>query len=159
MLEDEERSRIDRLTSELATAPHVDHMALSKKARAERMTALHRVFDEGITWGEATGAHPILIQPEETFRAELRSINNNLVAQINVIEHYLPKWFSAGEFPPPYYAMRVAIILRKAKEHERERNFLATYLKNFRSRYGGSRSDEQLIERAVKLGVHLPPVR
>lgn len=121
MLRDEELSRVDNLVEKLNSAPRPDHMALSQQTRAQRDLAFQRMLDEGLSWGgsgEAMGAHPILNQPEANFWMELQSIDNNLGAQLGIIEHYMPKWFSMGEFPPPYYGMRVAIILRKSKEHD-----------------------------------------
>lgn len=156
---DDELKRIDGLISKLASAPHIDHMALYKNNQNIRNNAIEKMFEEGISWGEAMGFHRILNQSEDLFRAELKSIDNNIVAQVDIIEHYLPLWFSLGEFPPPYYALRIAIILRKANEIRRERDFLFSYLINFRSKYGSSRTDEKLIERTLKLGVTLPPIR
>ena len=151
--------RIDALIRALDEAPTIDHETLWRNAEGQRRLEIDRVFSGGLSFGEATNAPPILNQPEESFRAELKAIDNDLVEQIKIIEHCLPRWFSMGEFPPPYYALRIAVILRKSKESGREREFLRAYLTNFRSRFGGSRTDEKLVERAQKLGIELPPVR
>ena len=154
-----EINRIDSFIRVLEEAPFVDHMALHERSNEQRRLEIDRMFSGGLSFGEATNAPPILNQPEKEFRAALKAINNDIIEQIKIIEHCLPRWFSIGEFPPPYYASRVVVILRKAKEHGRERNFLRAYLINFRSRFGGSRTDETLIERANDMGIELPPVR
>lgn len=154
-----EIERIDSFIGVLEEAPSVDYVALHKSTKEQRLSENSRMFSEGLSFGEVANAPPILNQPDEEFRVALRSIDNDIIEQIKIIEHCLPRWFSIGEFPPPYYAGRIAVILRKAKEYGRERKFLRAYLVNFRSRLGKGRADERLIERAEKMGIVLPPVR
>ena len=154
-----EINRIDCFIKLLEEAPFVDYMVLHERSKEQRLLEIEKVFSDGLTFGEATNAPPILNQPEKEFCAALKAINNDIIEQIKIIEHCLPRWFSMGDFPPPYYAFRIAVILRKAKEHGRERKFLRAYLINFRSRFGGSRMDETLIERAEDMEIELPLVR
>lgn len=151
-----EIDRIDSFIRVLEDSPPVDHMALHESTREQRLSEIDTMFSDGLSFGETTNAPPILNQPEEEFCAALKVIDNNIIEQIKIIEHCLPRWFSMGEFPPPYYAWRIAVILGKAKEYGRERKFLHAYLLNFRSRFGGSRTDERLVERAEKMGIELP---
>lgn len=159
MLTPIEIERVDSFIRTLEAAQPVDYMALHRSTREQRLSEIGRMFSDGLTFGEATNGPPILNQPEEEFRAALKSIDNDVTEQIKIIEHCLPRWFTMGDFPPPYYAWRIVVILRKAKEHDRERKFLRAYLINFRSRFGGSRRDEMLIDRAAKMGIELPLVR
>jgi hypothetical protein len=153
-----EVERIDALIMLLEEAPPVDYASLWERTKEQRLSEIDKIFSGGLSFGEVTNAHPILNQPEEDFHSALKAIDNNIIEQIKIVEHYLPRWFSMGEFPPPYYAWRIVVILRKAKEHGREQKFLRAYLINFRSRFGGSRTNEKLVERAEKMGVVLPPV-
>ncbi|WP_324260181.1 hypothetical protein U4960_08270 [Altererythrobacter sp. H2] len=155
LLSQAEVDRIDDLIDLLDKAPKIDAAALWESSREQRSQEISRMLSEGLTYGEATNAPPILNQSEENFRTELKAINNDLVEQIKIIEHCLDRWFSVGEAPPPYYAWRVAVILRKAKEHGREREFLRVYLKNFQSLFEGRR-DRMLRERAQSLGLEPP---
>ena len=151
----DEVCRIDEFIALLDNAPKIDSAALWERSREQRLQEISRMLSEGFTYGEATNAPPILNQSEEDFRAALKAINDNLVEQIKIIEHCLDRWFSFGESPPPYYAWRVAVILRKAKEYGREREFLRVYLKNFQSPLEGRR-DRMLRERAQSLGLEQP---
>lgn len=149
---------IDAFIRLLDEAPIIDHVALWENSKEKRLLQIDRMLSEGLSYGEATNAPPILNQSEESFRAALKTINNDLVEQIKIIEHFLPRWHSFGDFPPPYYAWRIAVILRKSKEHGREREFLRIYLRHFRSSLRGSRGDERLVERAAAMGLELPPI-
>lgn len=149
---EQDYAAIDALIERLEIAPHVDHMALYERARKQRKLGFERMLDEGLTWGETVGAHRILNQPQNSFEVELRSIQDNLSAQLEIFEHDLDKWFSEGEFPPPYYPTRISIILRKQKEHGRERRFLTVYFKNFGSKRGCA-ADDKLVARARKMGI------
>lgn len=156
MSDEDDYTAIDALIERLAVAEQIDHMALWEQAKEERRANIERMFEEGISWGEAMGAHPILNQSENSFRAELQSIQQNLDAQIDIFGYDLDEYFRTGDHPPPYYPMRIAIILRKQGESDRERRFLSAYFNHFAMKRG-SRTDEKLVERATKLGVYAPP--
>lgn len=153
-----EVNRIDEFIRLLEEAPRINDVDLWERTKQQRLTEIDKAISEGLSYGEARNAPPILNQTEEKFRADLKEINNNIVEQIKIIEHCLPRWFSMGEFPPPYYASRIVVILRKAKEYGRESKFLRAYLTHFRSSLGESRTVELLIQRAEVLGIELPPV-
>ena len=93
----------------------------------------------------------ILNQPEAEFRAELRSIDNDLSRQIEIVHEGLDHWFATGLIVPPYYAWRIAIILSKAKREDEERAFLAAWCRHFGRVVGGRFA--KLAERARKRGV------
>lgn len=153
MSDEDGYTAIDALIERLEAAEQIDHMALWEQAKEERYANTGRMFDEGISWGEAMGAHPILNQGEGSFRTELESIKQDLDAQIDIFSHDLNVYFRTGDHPPPYYPMRIAIILRKHKQSDRERRFLSAYFKHFATKRG-SRTDEKLVERATKLGAY-----
>lgn len=155
MTEEQDCAAIDAVIHRLETAKQIDHMALWEQTKEARRANIERMFDEGITWGEAMGVHPILNQSEEAFRAELQSIVQNLDAQIDIFSHGLDEYFRTGDHPPPYYPLRIAIILRKQGQSDRESRFLSAYFKHFALKRG-SRTDEKLVERATKLGVFAP---
>ncbi len=55
------------------------------------------------------------------------AIKDNLGAQIRVVAHLLDEMFRFGELPPPFYAKRVGVILRKAKRKDLSDRFQAAY--------------------------------
>lgn len=152
MADEQGYADLDALIVRLETTARIDHVAIWENARQRRRASVERMFDEGIKWGEASGAHPIFNQDENAFRAELKSIMQNLNAQIEIFNYELENYFKTGDHPPPYYPMRIAIILRKHKDSEREKRFLSAYCKHFACPKG-SRTDIELVERARKLGL------
>lgn len=92
----------------------------------------------------------ILNQPEDAFRAELKSIDNDLDRQIELVNEGLDGWFKAGAIAPPYYAWRIAIILGREKRLEEEKAFLAGWCRHFGNTVGAR--FEALEARARKKG-------
>ncbi|MBK1695784.1 hypothetical protein [Rhodovibrio salinarum] len=83
----------------------------------------------GQTYGEATG-HRGMVDPsggEEEFRQRLRSIDNNLSEHIEIVRDGVTHYYESGMYPAPYYAWRIAIILRKAKAYSLELRFLEAW--------------------------------
>jgi len=138
------------LTQRLSDGDLLDENKARKMHRAAFEAAFPKML-EGQTAGQALGGLAILNQPEDAFRAELRSIDNDLGQQINIVNESLDNWFGRGETPAPYYAWRIAIILGKTKRKDEERAFLAAWCKHFGRIVGGRY--EKLAERARKLGV------
>lgn len=112
--------------------------------------SLQKMLDTGASYGEATGAPGVAlaIQNEEEFRAHLRVIDNDLAAQVNIVSEGTDHYFRHGEAPPPYYAWRIAVILRKHKRYDLEAEFLEAFSKHFRKELGGRYA--AIAERAPK---------
>ena len=130
-----------------------DRLSIREANRLERQAfdnALSGMLDDGESYGAAMGGLKILNQPEHDFQAELKSINNNLFAQIDILNEALDNWFAKGVAPPPYYAWRIAIILSKAKRLDDEKRFLAAWCRHFGDWKG--RRYEDLAKRAEKKG-------
>lgn len=60
------------------------------------------------------------------------------------LDHY----FENGEVPAPCYAWRIAVMLRQAKEHELESDFLEGFARHFGDCVGARYT--AIAERAVK---------
>jgi len=67
-----------------------------------------------------------------------------------VFNAFLDSWFQHGEYHPPYYPWRIAVILSKQKLKAKEKEFLVAYCRHFRGRIGNT--DEKIDVRAKKLG-------
>ncbi len=145
-------------TSELGEL--ILHLNKTPVLPIEQANELHRtafnlalpIMLEGQTYGQAMGGLAILNQPEADFRAELKSIDNDLGRQIGIVNQSLVNWFHKGEIPAPYYAWRIAVILGKAKRKSEEAAFLGAWCKHFGA-VRGSRY-EALAKRARKLSVY-----
>jgi hypothetical protein len=128
--------------------------ALWEKDRARIKAAIQRMLETGETYGVASGGPAFLNQPEEQFRQYLKNTDNDLDAQVKIVADAFSHYVVTGEAPAPYYPMRIAIILSKAKMKDKEREFLAAWCRHFSGlgRRVGARYGE-LIKRAEKLGV------
>jgi hypothetical protein len=65
------------------------------------------------------------------FNASLRSIDNNLREQLRIVTEGVEHYFCNGEYPPPYYAWRISVILRKLKLLALELAFLEAFYAKF----------------------------
>lgn len=135
-----------------------NHDALYQKHADERLDRLLGMGDAVETpAGLAAFLHSekrgltILNQPEDAFRAELKSIDNELERQIEIVNEGLDIWFDIGQSVPPYYAWRIAVILAKAKRPDDEKAFLAAWCRHFGNMIGARY--EALADRARKRGL------
>lgn len=126
------------------------------KGERERLAEEHfrgqiaRMTGTGETYGEATQSRGMAgaARSEDEFREKLRSIDNDLGEQIRIVQEGVEDYFTTGMMPAPYYAWRVAVILRKAKEFELEAEFLEAFSTHFRAGLG--RRYQRIAERAPK---------
>ena len=129
---------------------------LSDREAGEKHTGFNervisRVFEEGMSWGRASGDLQIYDLCESEFFAHLRATDNDLLEQISRFQFGLDRWFEFGESHPPYFPWRIIIILSKRGESEKEKAFLSVYCRHFHDRARrGSRRDEVIVQRAIK---------
>lgn len=119
--------------------------------RTHGRRAARVMLEDGVTYGRATGAPGTAIgthNDEDEFRAHLRSIDNDLREQVRIVLEGAHHYFSNGVVPAPYYAWRIAVILRKAKEHLLEAEFAEAFTRHFGNGNGARYS--RIAERAVK---------
>lgn len=134
----------------------LDSRALLSKQEEKRLWSEHakrtadRIIDCGESYGEATGYIGMLPVSGDlgAFQSELRSIDNDLARQVEIVSDGVAQYFVSGAFPPPHYAWRVAVILRGAKQYELEAGFLEAFARHFcRSPVGRYK---ELAKRAAK---------
>ncbi len=128
--------------------------ALWEKDKARIKVAVERMLETGETYGVASGGPDFINQPENQFSQYLKNTANDLDVQVKIVDEAFAHYVVTGEAPAPYYPMRIAIILSKAKRKDKEREFLAAWCRHFSAigqragaRYGA------LVSRAEKLGV------
>lgn len=149
----DEYELLDALVDRLNNTPVMtaaQEAALDAKRRELMNDWIGGMLDEGLTYNQASGGPEIYNQPEADFKDELKRTDSNLRVQIDRFDAALDRWFETGEGHPPYWPWRIAVILSKRKELEREKRFLAAYCRHFWNRKG--RRDEMILERAEKKG-------
>lgn len=144
----EAENELAALIDRLKTTPDLSKAKASELFRANFEKAVPAMLG-GQTYGQASGGLAILNQSEDAFRSELRSIDNDLLRQIEIVHEALDGWFEKGEIPAPYYAWRVAVILGKARRKDEEAAFLKAWCKHFGRLKGGR--FEKLAERYEKI--------
>lgn len=137
---------VDDLVRRLNAAPVLSRREIERRQKAHRERVRRQVTDEGRTIDEAFGTPAMYRQNHTSFRGLLKSTNDDLGWQCRTVADSFRRYLEIGESPAPYFPMRVAIILRKAKEHARERTFLAAWRRHFRYH-------DKLNKRAAKLGI------
>jgi len=148
-----EYATLDALIARLEQTPILspaEEVERSRRRREFLEAATRKMIDDGLAYGEASGDLALYNQTEESFRAEIRNSDNDLPEQVVRFNHGLDRWFEYGECHPPYFPWRIAVILSKRKQVERERAFLASYCRHFWDRRG--RRDEMIVARAEQKG-------
>ena len=118
--------------------------------REQRRQTIGRMLETGQTWNQASEGPSFLSLPEQSFRQHLRETDNDLGEQVAILSQFLVRHLTIGEPIPPYYAWRVAIILRRAKLIDEEKRFLAAWCLHYPDGSGGRRY-AALVERHRKL--------
>ena len=114
---------------------------------------MKKVFDDGLSWGDASGDLPIYSLNQNDFFDNIRATGNEFLVQVERFNFGLDRWFELGETHPPHFPWRIIIILSKRGEIELEIRFLSAYCKHFHDgARRGSRTDERIVERAIKKG-------
>ena|SRR5713226_4641347 len=109
------------------------------------------MIEHSTTYGDESGGPGMApySTDQKVFKAGVKSIDNNLREQIRIVAEGVEHYFQNGEYPPPYYAWRIAVILRKSKLLTLELEFLEAFNAKFCDgvghRYG------QIGERIAKL--------
>lgn len=106
--------------------------------------------DEFETETEPSLEHTIASEREH--RAFMQAKDKDLGWQCDTVETAFRHYLETGDIPAPHYPLRVAILLRKAKERERERAFLAAWCRQFPAGTGVGMTYLKLHERAAKTG-------
>ena len=115
-----------------------------------RRAIVARMLDEGLSFGQASGAPAFLNQDQDSFRAFIKKTDQNLEWQCKTVTDAFHRYQKTGEVPAPHYPMRIVVLLRKAKDFDRERRFLAAWCRHFPS--GNGVKYGALVERAKKAG-------
>ena len=112
----------------------------------------NRVWNDGESYQDAFDVQDIYRQDNASFRSTLKKTDQDLAWQCKKVSADFRKYLETGEIPLPHFPMRIAVLLRKAKEHGREKRFLAAWLRHFGG-IGNNGTYAQIETRAQKLNV------
>lgn len=149
-LTDELSGKVDKVISLLANEPVMDDEKRERLSRRSMNAATQKMLDQGLTYGEASGAPDFLNQDEASFRAFMKEADQDLSWQCDTVIDAFQRYLATGEVPAPHYPMRIAVLLRKARDFAREKHFLAAWCQHFPS--GNGTTYAKIVERAKKCG-------
>lgn len=141
---------VDALIKLFNDAPEMSERERNRKYRKHYDEIFRKMVDEGMDYQEASMQPELYNQDSESFFAKLKSKDQNLEWQCDTVAASFRRYLEIGQVPPPYFPMRVAILLRKVKQHDREKRFLAAWCRHFPS--GNGVKYGKIVERARKLG-------
>jgi HIRAN domain len=144
-------ARLKALAAFLMNAPILNEQQRERLSKARSGETVTRMLETDESYGQASDGPDFLSLPESDFHAYLQSIDNDLSAQLDIVDVACRSYFKNGEIPAPYYPWRIAVILRKRKMKEQERDFLEAWCRHFAS--GNGVTYGELVKRAERLGV------
>ncbi|WP_145923428.1 hypothetical protein [Sphingopyxis macrogoltabida] len=71
---------------------------------------------------------------------------------VQFLGRLLDDWFANAHFMPPHWPDRICVLLRKAKEFELERDFLAAFIRHYMTPFTTPKNC-RILARASKIGV------
>ena len=146
--------KVDDLIELFADANLIDPSEAARRYSRAMHNAAAKMLDDGMTAGQASETPDFLNQDEESFRASMKKVDQDLGWQCNTVSAAFQRYLEIGETPAPHYPMRVAVLLRKAKDFDREKQFLEGWCKHFPS--GNGAKYAQLVKRADKVSAIRP---
>lgn len=153
-LSDDLRVKADNLIRKFVDAPVMSDEEQERLLRATMQKAPARMLGERLTYGQASSAPDFLNQDEAAFREFMKTADQDLAWQCDTVDAAFERYRQSGEVPGPHYAMRITVLLRRAKDFDRERRFLAAWCKHFPS--GNGVTYAALADRAKKVGALSP---
>jgi hypothetical protein len=147
-----DRLELLRLTQLLQKTPVLSREKARQLNSQYTRDRISRMLASGETFGQASGTMQHLNQTNEDFRAFMKRIDNELVVQLRIVQEAVALWFAHGEYPPPHYAWRVTVILRKAGMSAEEAAFISSYARHFCQPPIRGSTERKIWLRAQKLG-------
>lgn len=148
-LTDGERALLLALIAKLDAAP----ILAPAKARVLYDAHFREVMGRmtsGVSFGQASGSVLSDYWRQLDPKAAIRAAQDDLGEQVRIVSGLLDEWLTRGEAAAPFYAWRITVTLRKAKQFDLEREFLRAYCRHFSNQ--DTTRDGQLAERARKVG-------
>ena len=139
-------SQVDGLIDLFNETPIMSRFKKAELRERER----RRLLRTGKPHPEAWGSPADFDHDEKKFRDFIKDTNHNLEWQCRTVRKAFSQYTKTAEVPAPHFPMRVAVLLRRAGEHQRERDFLAAWCRHFET--GPGVTYDKLMQRARKVG-------
>lgn len=137
---------LDNLVQLIALLEEREQLAAEEINRL-REAKLRQVKAQRVGWKDPDDDIPWLALSEE----ERAAAANDLAIHVENLRVQCDCYFRTGSLPAPHSAMRIAIILARAKLADQERAFLTAWCRHFRHAESG-RTYGELVKRAEKRG-------
>ena len=142
---------MDKLIQKFNDAPVLSRIERERLYGEFRYKISERML-EGQSYRKASEIPDYFNQDEDSFRKQMKDVSQELQWQCKTVSEAFDAYQTRGILPAPYYPMRIAILLRKAKDHDRERIFLAAHCRHFPSENTGKYAAyTKLVKRAEKI--------
>jgi hypothetical protein len=149
-------ARNDDVEALLALVDRMITVSPMSASRAEmvRRDYIVRLSKDPAAFSRMRAEDPLthLALPDGEREAAMKAMNNDLGAQVKIVRDSFDHWLTTGTPAAPYYAHRIAVILRKAERQDLERQFLEAWLRHFPT--GNGARYEELAARPQALHHH-----
>jgi hypothetical protein len=142
--------KVDALIRLFASTDLIDAATIQEKRRSAMAIIAQRMIDDGAAYNQASEGPTFFSQGEASFRAFMKSADQDIAWQCETISGSFERYLKIGEIPAPHYPMRLAVLLRKSHDSEREKQFLSQWCRHFPT--GNGVTYAKLDERAKKVG-------
>lgn len=142
--------RVDCLIRLIADGPVITVEEQERLNRAFRLAAAAKRMNEGLAFGHASGAPDFLNQDEASFHRFMKQADQDLSWQCDTVTDAFEPFWQSGDIPAPHYPMRITILLRKAKDFDREKAFLIAWCMHFS--FSNGVTYDKLVQRAHEIG-------
>lgn len=122
---------IDNLIQRLNNTEPLSDNKREKLHKLHFQQVFEKMVDEGVNYRVASGTPEFYNQDGQSFREYIKNTDQDIDWQCESVRNGFSRYLQIGETPPPYFPMRIAILLRKAKEKEREKSFLTAWCRHF----------------------------
>lgn len=132
-LTDEEKAVVDGLVALLDSSEVLSGAEIERRHKASFRAAFSRMTEESMNYGQAVG-FPVDFPADDQERRDFMKVKDqDLEWQVDITKKLFEMHLEKGEMPAPHYPRRIMVLMRKARDYDRERVFLTAWRRHFPS--------------------------
>lgn len=132
-LTDEEKAMVDSLVALLDTSEVLSDAEIKRRHKAAFRAAFSRMTDGPMNYGQAM-RFPVDFPADDQERREFTRVKDqDLEWQVEITKRLFEMHLWKGEMPAPHYPTRIMVLMRKARDYDREQIFLTAWRRHFPS--------------------------